>query len=55
MESFADLFNLVLERCKAKISEVAFKVWLKDIIPVSLEDSTACLKVNSEFKMKILQ
>ena len=34
MESFADLFPLVLDHCKGKISDVAFNLWLKDIVPV---------------------
>lgn len=36
MESFADLFPLVLDHCKGKISDVAFNLWLKDIVPVRL-------------------
>lgn len=55
MESFADLFPLVLDHCKGKISDVAFNLWLKDIVPVRLEESTAYLKVNSEFKMNIVK
>lgn len=55
MESFADLFELVLDRCKDKISDVAFKLWLKDIVPVSLDNSTAHLRVTSEFKMNIVR
>lgn len=55
MESFADLFPLVLDHCKGKISDVAFNLWLKDIVPVRLVESTAYLKVNSEFKMNIVK
>lgn len=55
MESFADLFELVLERCKDKISDVAFNLWLKDIVPVDFDNSTARLQVNSEFKMGIVR
>lgn len=55
MESFAELFDLVLERCRDKISDVAFNLWLKDIIAVGLDNSTAHLKVNSEFKMNIVR
>lgn len=55
MESFAELFVLVLERCKENLSDVAFNLWLKDIEPVSLDNSTAYLKVNSEFKMNIIR
>lgn len=55
MESFAELFQYVLEICRGKISDVAFSLWLKDIIPVHLDESTAYLKVNSEFKMNIVK
>lgn len=55
MESFAELFHLVLERCQGKMSDVAYSLWLKDITPLRLDDSTAYLKVNSEFKMNIVK
>ena len=55
MESFAELFGLVLENCRTKMSDVAFNVWLKDIVPLRLEGSTAYLKVSTEFKMGIIQ
>jgi chromosomal replication initiator protein len=55
MESFAELFALVLENCQGKMSDVAFSLWLKDIIPLRLDDSVAYLKVNSEFKMNIIK
>lgn len=55
MESFAELFALVLENCRGRMSNVAFDLWLKDIVPVRLDDSTAYLKVNSDFKMNIVK
>ncbi|MCI8648611.1 MAG: chromosomal replication initiator protein DnaA [Anaerotruncus sp.] len=55
MESFADLFALVLESCRGKMSEVAFNLWLKDISPIRLDGSVAYLRVNSEFKMNIVR
>ena len=55
MESFAELFQLVLERCQGNMSEVAFNLWLKDIVPLRLDDSTAYLRVNSDFKMGIVK
>ena len=55
MESFAELFQLVLQRCQEKVSETAYTLWLKDIIPLRLEGSTAFLKVNSDFKMGIVR
>lgn len=55
MESFADLFALVLENCQGKMSDVAFSLWLKDIVPLRLDESVAHLRVNSEFKMNIVK
>ena len=55
MDSFAELFALVLDLCKNQISDVAFNLWLKDIIPLRLEGSAAFLQVNSEFKMNIIR
>ncbi|WP_066455763.1 chromosomal replication initiator protein DnaA [Anaerotruncus rubiinfantis] len=55
MESFAELFDLVLENCQGKMSEVAFSLWLKDIVPLKMDESTAYLRVNSEFKMNIIR
>lgn len=50
MDSFAELFALVLDLCKNQISDVAFNLWLKDIIPLRLEGSAAFLQVNSDLK-----
>ncbi|WP_312643895.1 chromosomal replication initiator protein DnaA [Hydrogenoanaerobacterium sp.] len=55
MESFHEVFSLVSEYCKKEISQVAHSLWIKDIEPVKLEDSTAYLAVRSEFKQKILE
>lgn len=55
MESFADLFSLVLERCKDKMSEVAFSLWLKDTVPLRMDESTAYLSVGSDFKTNIVK
>ncbi|MEM1486078.1 chromosomal replication initiator protein DnaA [Oscillospiraceae bacterium PP1C4] len=55
MESFAELFALVLQNCQGKMSDVAFSLWLKDIVPLRLDESVAYLKVNSEFKMNIVK
>lgn len=55
MDSFAELFELVLKNCQGKISDVAYSLWLKDIQPVKLDGSVAYLKVNSEFKKNIIK
>ena len=55
MESFHEVFELVSEYCKGEISEVAHKVWIKDIEPLKLEGSTAYLGVKTDFKKKILE
>lgn len=55
MESFADFFALVLERCKEKTSDVVFDLWFRDIVPLRLDGSVAYLQVKSEFRMNIIQ
>lgn len=55
MESFADLFEIVLEHCKEKMTLVVFDLWLKDIVPLRMEDSVAYLQVKSEFRMRLIR
>ena len=49
-----ELFVLVSEYCKGKISDVAHTLWIKDIRPVGFEDSTAFLRVSTTFKKNII-
>lgn len=55
LESFDQVFHLVKENCRQGMSDIAYSLWIKDIEPVKFEDSTAVLKVKSEFKKNILE
>lgn len=50
MESFTEVWNLVCEYCKSKITEIAFSTWISRIEPVTLDftDGIAVLKVPNE-------
>ncbi len=54
MNSFADVFDKVLEYCRQKVSngeltDVAYNTWIKTITPVRLDGNVAVLSVPSEF------
>ncbi|QAT48284.1 chromosomal replication initiator protein DnaA [Caproiciproducens sp. NJN-50] len=50
MESFTEVWNLVCEYCKSKITEIAFSTWISRIEPVTLDftDGVAVLRVPNE-------
>ena len=54
MESFKEVFDLVKEQCRGQMSSVAYDLWVKDIMPLRMEGSTAFLLVRSEFKQNII-
>lgn len=54
MDSLNEVFELVSEACKKDISEVAHKVWIKDIEPLKMEGSTIYLGVKTDFKKNVL-
>lgn len=54
MDSFEELFSVVKEYCKTQMTEVAYKIWIKDIEAVSFDNDTMVLGVNSEFKKNIV-
>ncbi len=54
MDSFADIFHLVSDFCRQRMTEVAHNLWIRDIEPVRLENDTAYLAVNSEFKQNLV-
>lgn len=56
MESFIEVLQLVKEYCRdsKEIPEVAYKLWINDIEPVSFDSSSALLFVKAEFKKKII-
>lgn len=57
MESFNEVLQLVKEYCKnsKEIPELAFKLWISDIEPVSFNSTTAVLYVTSFFKKKVIE
>lgn len=57
MESFKEVFSLVSDYCKGPdgVTEVAHSLWIKDIEPVKFENSTAYLRVSSQFKKEIIE
>ncbi|MBQ7873874.1 MAG: chromosomal replication initiator protein DnaA [Oscillospiraceae bacterium] len=54
MDSFEEIFGLVKDRCKTQMTEVAYNLWIKDIVPVKLTVENVRLGVNSEFKQNIV-
>ena len=54
MDSFEELFSMVKEYCKTQMTEVAYKIWIKDIAPVSFDNDTVVLGVSSDFKKNIV-
>ena len=54
MDSFEELFSVVKEYCKTQMTEVAYKIWIKDIEAVSFDNDTVVLGVSSEFKKNIV-
>ena len=54
MDSFEELFSVVKEYCKTQMTEVAYKIWIKDIEADSFDNDTVVLGVSSEFKKNIV-
>lgn len=54
MESFADVFNLVKDYIKGKISDVAYNCWIKYIEPVKFENNIAVIYIKTVFQKDIL-
>ena len=54
MDSFEELFSMVKEYCKTQMTEVAYKIWIKDIAPVSFDNDSVVLGVSSDFKKHIV-
>ena len=54
MDSFEELFSMVKEYCKTQMTEVAYKIWIKDIAPVSFDNDSVVLGVSSDFKKNIV-
>lgn len=54
MDSFADVWKEVLTLCKQQVTDVIFNIWIAALEPVKLENDTAVLLVNSDFKKSIV-
>lgn len=56
MESFTEVWNLVCDYCKSKITEIAYSTWISRIEPVSLDfaKGIAVLKVPNELHRQTL-
>ena len=59
MKSFVEVFDKVLEYFQQKVdrgelAEVAFKLWIKTLEPVTLDGNVAVFKVQSEFQKGII-
>lgn len=56
MESFTEVWNLVCDYCKSKITEIAYSTWISRIEPVSLDfaQGVAVLKVPNELHRQTL-
>lgn len=54
MDSFEEIFGFVSDYCKTQMTEVAHNLWIRDIVPVSFENDTVHLGVNSEFKQNLV-
>ncbi|MEF9984650.1 MAG: chromosomal replication initiator protein DnaA [Oscillospiraceae bacterium] len=55
METLNDVFQMVSDRCREDISDIAHKLWIQCIDPIKLENSTAYLHVKSEFQKGIIE
>lgn len=59
MKSFVEVFDKVQEYCMEKIergelTDVAYRLWIKSLIPVKLDGDVACFSVPSEFQANII-
>ena len=54
MKSFNEVWNMVRDYCRERMSEVAFNVWIDVLTPVKFENETAYLSVRSEFQKNII-
>ncbi len=55
MESFIEVFNLVKEYVKERVSDVAYGCWITFIEPVRFSDNKAIIYIKTVFQRDILQ
>ena len=54
MDSFAELWSLVCENMKSKVTETAYNVWLKPLEFVKYENDKITLKITAEFMRNVI-
>lgn len=54
MDSFEEIWQLVLEQLKNSVTEVAFNVWISPLKFVSFKNDTVYLSIETDFKRKII-
>lgn len=54
MESFKEVWELVQDYCKSKVSEVAYNTWISEIQPVKMDNNEAVVFVNANFQRNII-
>lgn len=59
MKSFVEVFEKVQEYCLEKIkrgelTDVAYRLWIKSLVPLKLDENIACFTVPSEFQANII-
>lgn len=55
MDSFVEIFAAVKEYCKERVAPATYDLFIADLEPVTFENSTACIKVRSEFVKGVLE
>jgi len=55
MQSFNDVWNMVLEELKKEYSETAMRLWFNELELVLLTDDTAVLESKSDFKRDMIE
>jgi len=48
------IFELVSDYCRGKISDVAHALWIRDLTPISLEDGVATLVIETSFRRNMI-
>jgi len=54
VSDFEQVFELVSDYCKSKLSDVAHALWIRDLTPVSLEEGVATLVIETTFRRDMI-
>ncbi|MDL2324096.1 chromosomal replication initiator protein DnaA [Ruminococcaceae bacterium OttesenSCG-928-A16] len=55
MDSFVEIFAAVKEYCKERVAPATYDLFIADLDPLTFENSTACIKVRSDFVKGVLE